>query len=318
MILSKTIVKKIVFACLPPSVKVRFRRNVEKKKIQRQREIFKTIVSEAEIDSLFKDLAIDADIMIHSSLNDLGRIEGNMKHIAKNLQHSVIDKGHTVLCPAMAIKGSSLDYLKANSIFDVCTAGNAMGTVSRYYDSLSDSLRSLSPTHSVVAYGKGAEYYTSRHHLDETPFTENSPYFKLIINKGKVLMLGAQLKSLTVCHVVEDLMGKDYPINVYSRNSFPIVLKDKLGEEFRGSFKAHNKFGGILRDGVKFTSSFVDLPSTKRIPVGCGNVYLLDARDITVNQLEMLKKGITPYGKLWVSKACIEKANKWITTLSSL
>lgn len=318
MILSKTIIRKIIFSCLPSFAQNRLTRNVEKKKIQRQRELFKTIVSEAEIEGLFKNLSIDADVMIHSSLNDLGRIEGNMKHISRIIQSCIIDKGYTVICPAMAVKGSSLEYLKANAVFDVKTAGNAMGAVSRYYDSLCDSCRSLSPTHSVVAYGKGAEQYTAEHHLDETPFTENSPYFKLIINKGKVLMLGAQLKSLTICHVVEDLMGKDYPINVYSRKSFPITLKDKSGLEYRGSFRAHNKFGGLLRDGVKFTSSFRDLPSTKRIPVGCGEVYLLDARDITVHQLEMLKKGITPYGKLRVSNACIEKADKWITTLSSL
>lgn len=307
----------LCYSLLPKCIKQKIHDKQEDKKIARQLEVLKTKISKEEIDAVFDKLNLDCDVIVHSSLTDLGRIEGNLKPIVNRLEKDVISKGHTVLCPAIPVKGSTLDYLKSIKEFDAETAPNAMGVISKYYQKLEPSKRSLSPTHSVVACGKDSGAYTDSHHLDVTPFAEHSPYMKLVLSKGKVLLFGAQWKSLTICHVVEDMLGDDYPVKVYNRK--PVRLKVRRGGEivYDGLYKAHNKWCGLSR-GLNVNFHFRDLESTKIIPLGCGNVSLLDARDITLRQLEYLKKGMTLYGHRRISDNCLKKTEEWITRLNSL
>ena len=301
----------------PKVVQSKIRTYSENKKVAHWQECFKTKISKDEVDELFSQLALNSDVMIHSSLPDIGNIK--LKHITDNLKKYVLDTGHTILCPSIPIKGSTLDYLKSIKVFDVRTAPNAMGAISNYYEHQEGARRSMSPTHSVVAFGNMARYYTDEHHLDETPFTEKSPYFKLIVNKGEILMLGASLKNFTFFHVLEDIMGQDcYPIHVYDPRKFKIELIDELGFSQTGSFRAHSHKNSWKLDGAELLGKVVSLPSTKTINIGCGRVLLLDAKDVILCLLKSTKEGITLYGHRRISKYCQQKADYWINYIRQL
>lgn len=307
-------IKALCFQLAPKVVQNRLYSYAENKRIAHWQECFKTKVSQEDIDNLFFSLALNSDVMIHSSLPDLGNIK--LKHVTDNLKRYVLDSGHTILCPALPIKGSSLDYLKSIRTFDVRTAPNAMGAISCYYERQEESLRSLSPTHSVVAFGERSEYYTKEHHVDETPFTEKSPYFKIMANKGKILMLGASLKNLTFNHVIEDMIGEEsFPVRVYDTRRFEIELIDKLGTKQKGSFRAHSSRSGRMRDSVELMRMVRELPSTRVFPIGCGEVLLLDAMDVCLCLLTQLKNGLTTMGHRRVSEECRHKANTWINII---
>lgn len=309
--------KALAFQLAPRFLQRKILAFSDNKKMAHWQECFKTKVSREDVNELFSRMGLSSDIMIHSSLPDIGNIK--LKHITDNLKSHVIDKGYTVLCPALPVKGSSLEYLKSITEFDVRTAPNAMGTISCFYGRQEDSRRSLSPTHSVVAYGAKALYYIGEHHLSETPFTEKSPYFKLIINKGKILMFGASLKNLTFNHVIEDMIGEEsFPVRVYDSRRFEIELIDKSGTRSRGFFRAHSHKSGRMRDSVEVMEMVRNLPSSKLFPIGCGEVLLLDAKDVCLCLLSQLKNGITTMGHRRVSESCQKKADYWIHFISQL
>jgi len=310
--------RNLIWAVLPGPLQRRISQKAENAKMAKEVQVYlDTKVSEEEVRLAFNQLHFTGDVKIHSSLVEIGNIHGKYKSIVQCLQEKVLDQGHTILAIAIPIKGSTLDYLRSITTFDK-SAPIAMGALSKYYASLPGALRSLEPTHSVVAYGPQAEYYTSDHHLDETPFGERSPYYKLLLQNGQILMVGADIKHLTLCHLVEDLLGDDYPISVYDRHSFPIDILNDSQCIHHGHYKAHSRLSGILRVPQYILSKILELPRTQIIPLGASRVILLNVRDVIICVLNELKKGNSIYGHVYikknVSKIIDEKIN-WIKNL---
>jgi len=208
--------------------------------------------------------------------------------------------------------------VKKNKKFDIREQPIAMGAINSYYGKLKETKRSLSPTHSVIALGENAEYYVSEHHMSETPFTEKSPYFKLLLKKGKILMFGAGIGHLTFYHVLEDMLGDDFPVRVYTKERFEISVIDHKGDSKSGLFKAHNSLAGAYRITDYLNDKLLHLPSTVIIKLGCSNLILLDSIDVILCLLNNFKKGLTIYGKVKISDKSIQKADYWINFIAKL
>jgi aminoglycoside N3'-acetyltransferase len=290
----------------------------QKRSITAAKVRLKVKVSKEYLAQVFDTIQIDSDVFVHSSLMHIGKIEGGYKEVVRLLNTKVLDNQHTLLFSALPFKGSSEEFLKGLSVFDISTAAVEMGVVNEYYSMLPNAERSLSPTHSVVAVGPAATDYTAFHHLSETPFDENSPYFKIAAKKGKILMFGAGLSHLTIIHVVEDLLGDDFPFRVYTKKRYQIELINKKGERSRGTFMAHDSFRGLFRDIEPLTKSLRTLPGTVIFPLGCSELILMDAREIIVYLLESLQSGNSAYGKMKLSKKAEDKINYWISYFKSL
>ena len=310
-------IKALVFQLAPKTVQRQILQYADNRKLAHWQECFKTKVSREEVDRLFSLMELDSDVMIHSSLPEIGDIK--LRNVTDNLKKYLLDRGHTILCPAIPVKGSTLDYLMSIKEFDVRYAPNAMGTISRFYGRQDGARRSLSPTHSVIAVGDRADYYTKDHHLSETPFSENSPYFRLCLTGGKILMFGATLNHLTFTHVLQDIIGeKDYPVPVYDPRRFEVEVIDEKGARMRGTFRAHSHRCGWKRDSSEILRIIRNLPSTRIIPLGCGDVILLDARSVLSCLLTQLKSGITTMGRRKVTAECQKIADEWIVYLKQL
>lgn len=310
----KKIIQNLVWTCLPKFVQVRIKDTYESKRVSLQLQNFKYIVTNEDIDKLFMNLNVNSDLMIHSSFPDIGNIK-SPKYIVNKI-YEIINNNHTVLFPAIPIKGSTLEFLKKEKEIDFRTLSNAMGYLSVKFEKEKDSYRSLNPTHSVVAIGVRAEWYTSEHHYDETPFTIKSPYYKLLKRKGKILMFGATLDHLTILHVVEDMLGFLFPYNIYSK-SYTIKIITKNNESFISKYRTHNKLSGILRDITKIKKNIKELPSTKVYKVGAGEVVLIDAKDLMILILKLLRQGQSTMGRVYISSECKKQINYWINKVEN-
>jgi aminoglycoside 3-N-acetyltransferase len=302
------IILKFIYYFLPSFIKSYFKGrkvNIPKSKCG-------ITLTKSEAEKIFDGLKFSGDIFVHTSLSDIGKVEGGYKVLVQRLNKSIVDNGYTLLFPAIPMKGSSEDYIKQITTFDVITAPISTGVINQYYSFLPNAERSLSPTHSVIAIGPKSIYYTFDHHISDTPFKENSPYYKLLINKGKVMMLGAKLKHLTLIHVVEDLLGNDYPVRIHTRRSFEINIINKYGENFKSNYRTHSKYRGVFRDLKDVCNSLRALPSTQIIPMGEGELILMDAIDIIVCLFEKLRTGDSPYGRRRISKQTMLKIDYWI------
>lgn len=289
-----------------------------KKKIARDLRVYRDYrVSTEEVLMVLNKLDVQGDVLVHSSLLSIGNIQGKHKVFTRYLEENVLRVGNNILFVAIPIKGSSYEYLKSIDTFDE-QAPNAMGVLSNHYMHQSSSLRSLNPTHSVIALGPLAHYYVDYHHLDKTPFTMNSPYYKLLERNGSVMIIGAGLKHLTLGHLVEDMLGEDFPCKVYSFKDFEVRVRTREGDIFNGIYKAHHPFMSAIRTAEYIYSKIQLLPSTKIIPIGNSNIILLNARDVVVCMLQELEIGMTIYGYRRISSRCRQKIKYWINKISHM
>ena len=69
--------------------------------------------------------------------------------------------------------------------------------------------RSIHPTHSVAGLGPAAPLLLSRHHIDNTPVSANSPYGLMRDYEAYVLMIGVGLETATAIHLPEETVNVD-------------------------------------------------------------------------------------------------------------
>jgi aminoglycoside 3-N-acetyltransferase len=69
--------------------------------------------------------------------------------------------------------------------------------------------RSIHPTHSAAGLGPAAGTLLSRHHVDDTPVSENSPYGLMRDYETFVLMIGVGLETVTAIHLPEETIAED-------------------------------------------------------------------------------------------------------------
>jgi len=302
---------KIILYFSPEWIRGKFKMWNEIRVIKQAKFNRNTIVTKVELENILKSIDFNNDVFFHTSLMDIGKVEGGYLEVINLINKYIYKNNNTILFSALPFKGSSENYLKNLKVFDVKSAPVMTGVINEYYSSLPDSKRSLSPTHSVVALGENADYYTKEHHLSKTPFSEKSPYFKLVLRRGKILMFGASLNHLTFYHVIEDLMGDLYPFNdIYTKEYF-IDICDFLNERQTLPFKAHKSFRSLFKD-FKFNKELKKLDSTIIYKLGCSELILLNSRDVILFLLKSLNNGNTLYGKTKISEECRNQSMKWI------
>ena len=73
-----------------------------------------------------------------------------------------------------------------------------------------------------------------------------------------------------------------------------------------------------MRDTELLSKKIRDLESTKAFQVGCGEVLLLDAKDVCLCLLSNLKSGLSSMGRIHVSQECVRRADMWINRIEQL
>ena len=315
------IIKQIInieWYITPWFVKQRVQKKHAEKTAKRTKRIFSGYrISESEVYAALDQLGISGDVMIHASLVDIGNIQGMHKPFVNYLQEHVLDHGNTVLAIAIPMKGSTAVYLHSISSFDE-NAPIAMGRMSTYYAKQKGACRSLNPTHSVVAIGANAREYTDRHHMDETPFGKNSPYYKLLQRNGNILMIGAGLKYMTIGHIIEDMLGDRFPCRVYERQSHPVDIY-RCGEcIYHGNYYAHSAWRGVFRVADYVLYKLRQIPSMRIARLGASEILYFNARRAILCELEELRKGNTIYGWRYISRDCKERIDYWIERIKNM
>jgi aminoglycoside 3-N-acetyltransferase len=118
-----------------------------------------------------------------------------------------------------------LDYLSAGNLFMPTMTWRTVTPENPYWDEMATPshtgvltevfrtryavARSIHPTHSVAGWGLAAALLLSRHHLDTTPVSANSPYGLLRDYDTYVLMIGVGLECCTAIHLPEEVINAD-------------------------------------------------------------------------------------------------------------
>lgn len=186
-------------------------------------------VTRASLTNDLRALGIErgAVVLVHSSLSGLGWVEGGAEAVIDALLDAVGERG-TVLFPTLT--GSELDGPGHPPHMDVRSTPCWTGAIPETARKRPDAVRSLHPTHSVVALGSGARQFTEGHERVETPCGLGSPYTRLMDAGGSILLLGGVTHSSnTSLHAIEELAGVPYHLQPETTDG---VVIDSSGNRY--------------------------------------------------------------------------------------
>lgn len=209
----------------------KLRSQIFPKGVQRFLNYYKSIlfyrVSHKKLAEDLRALGISKDdfLCIHSSMSRCGFVLGGAETVVKSFQEIVGIDG-TLMVPTFTGGNSTLGYVKTNPPpFDVALTSCTTGHINEIFRQMPGAFRSFHPTHSVSSWGRLAKDLVKDHHLSKTPFGKNTPYAKLIENRGKVVLINVNANSLV--HYIQEIV--DWPGH-YLENEFalPINLGGRL------------------------------------------------------------------------------------------
>lgn len=238
-------------------------------------------------------------IMVHSGISNLGKVVGGPRIIFELIREQVGPSGH-VLFPVFPFASLMAEHLKGRPTFDVRTAPSKMGALTEFALKCSSGMRSVHPTHSVIAFGPRSAEFVTEHHLCQTPFASRSPFAKLVDFNGKILIIGVGLNSTTSFHRTEDRLGSEFPVKVYLSEPFQVRCFDVDGTQLEVRTFAHDPFISRIRDCNLARMEFLQFGVLKEITVGDGVVGIIDAHGMDQHLEDMMRsRRQTIYGKIW-------------------
>lgn len=291
--------KNVIRSLIPEKILEAYR---EKKK-NKQREALKQQVASGDVITFgqlvadFQKCGIEAgdSVLVHSSFSRIGFVEGGPKTFVEALLQ-VIGPAGNLLMPSSPNGGYQLDYIRHLNEFDVLNDPSKMGAVTEYFRKLPGVLRSESPTEPVCCFGPQAEWFTSGHFGELTPYTGNSPFARLARAKGKILYIGVTLDNAgTSLHVLEDAVP-DFKYPVYYPEVFQVSVKRASGISVPVSVKVHNPEQSAKRKCDGLLPLFESKAVMKRSAVGKAKTLVFDASGMLETMLdEYQRNGVTMY-----------------------
>lgn len=238
-------------------------------------------------------------LLVHSSLSKIGYVDGGPQTIVDTLLKAVGQKGH-VLMPNSPNAGYQLEYIRELDVFDVANAKSALGAITENFRKHPGAIRSVSPTEPVSCIGPDAVWFTEGHLGKITPYTSDSPFFRVAESGGKILYIGVTLANAgTSLHVLEDALV-DFPYPVYHSEIFDVKVRLSDGSEHVVQTKVHNPEQSAKRKCDDLIPLFEREGALEKIQFGNASTLLLDARLMLEVMLEHYYEGgvtmYTPFG----------------------
>jgi aminoglycoside 3-N-acetyltransferase len=231
--------------------------------------------------------------LVHSSLSKLGNVKGGAPTVIRALLEVLGDDG-TLAMPSFPALGYTYNYLSTNPSFDVRHTPSQMGIITETFRKIKGVKRSLHPTDPVCAIGKETKFLLKGHSMQLTPYNENSPFYKLITLKGKIVLLGVPLDRVTNFHVPEDLIPNfKYP--VYHQKQFLVKVRDEVGIERMIETKSHDPAMSKKRRCNELEPAFIKDGIAKKFKLGDADCMIIDAEKMHNWLMEKYKEGITVY-----------------------
>jgi len=167
-------------------------------------------------------------ILLHSSFGPLNGFQGSPEDFIDSLIEAVGANGN-LLMVSMPYLTSTYKYLQTLRCFDVRKTASRMGLISEAFRRRKNVLRSLHPTHPVLAYGPKADWIVAEHEKSLYPCGLGSPFEKLALMNGKVVFYDVPFYTFTFFHYLEDLIRDTLPFPLYFSEPFEIPVLDHDG-----------------------------------------------------------------------------------------
>jgi aminoglycoside 3-N-acetyltransferase len=168
-------------------------------------------------------------IMVHSSFSGQDGFRGTVDNLIDVLIEAVGPEGNLMMV-SLPYRSASADYLARIKKFDVRNTPSMMGLVSEFFRRRGDVVRSLSPSHPVLARGAKARWLIADHSSCLFPCGPGTPFDKLAQLDGIAIFFNVSLSTFTFFHYLEHLVAPNLPFALYSSELYQIPVVDERGE----------------------------------------------------------------------------------------
>lgn len=224
-------------------------------------------------------------LALHSSLSSLGNVEGGADTVIEALQEVVTEKG-TLLMPTHS--GNLSCYMNVGYHPAKSGCKEITGIIPDTFWRKEGVLRSKHPSHSTAAWGNQAHWFLEHHSPATYAFEKNTPFHKVAMAGGKILLLGVKNTRNSSIHVSEYLADASYLNVSYSVPEGTTYLV----ENEDGSITKYPLTGilpGCSKNFDWFDPILFEAQAMKRCKIGSSDSYLIDS--------DLMMKTIIPYIK---------------------
>ena len=209
-------------------------------------------------------------VLIHTSLRAIGPVE--------NGADGVIDAFCEYLSDGLFIVPThTWDTVGPHQpIYDVKTAVPCIGTLPRVAAFRPDGIRSLHPTHSLWATGRGAADFVAGEETATTPGTPGFAWDRLGHVGAKILLIGVGNDKNTFIHSVEEVA--DIPDRL-AEKPYEVTIIDQQGNHYTHPQFAHHcsRSYDVSKQFPNFEKALVEMGAQTFGRFGNAEVRIVDA-----------------------------------------
>jgi aminoglycoside 3-N-acetyltransferase len=231
-------------------------------------------------------------LLVHSNFEPDSGFQGSPQDLVNALA-DVVPQGN-LLMVSIPFRGAAYDYLALNKPFNVRKTMSMMGLATEMFRRREGTLRSMHPTHPVLAYGKDAAWLVADHERCLYPCGAGSPFEKVHQLHGKLLFFDVTFQSITFFHHVEDLLKERLPFPVYDERLFSVPAVDANGANHVIRTYAFSK--GVRRAADKLEAEMQRRGMIREGRVGNSRFQLVTTADVVACFTAMVEAGNLPYG----------------------
>jgi aminoglycoside 3-N-acetyltransferase len=168
--------------------------------------------------------------MCHSAFKPESGFRGRTGDVTDTLLKAIGDSGNLIMM-SLPYRSMTYTYLKSGQPFDVRSTPSGMGLITEFFRRRKGVLRSLSPTHPVLAYGPKAEWIVADHEQCLHPCGPGSPFDKALDLEGKLVFFDTTLHTMTFFHWIEHYVQDRVGLMLYDPELFQVTVTDHAGIE---------------------------------------------------------------------------------------
>ncbi len=274
----------------------KYKKNVRTNALKKQERRGEVITQQGLSDALRKIGIQTGDVLlVHASLSKVGFVQGGAETVVNTMLECVGPNGH-LLMPTSPNDSFQLDYIRNIDVFDLANTPSKLGAISECFRKHPLSVRSAHPTEPVSCIGPSAREFVDTHFGCQTPYTSNSPFYKVVENKGKILYLGVTLANAgTNLHLLEDAI-EQFKFPVYHPELFNVKIRFEDGELKTMKTLVHNPQQSKKRRCDELIPLFESKGVLKKVMIGQAESLLVDAKGMfDVMVTEYKERGVTMY-----------------------
>ncbi len=238
-------------------------------------------------------------LFVHSSFKTFNGFQGDPQDVIDCVVEILGENGN-LLMPSMQYRSSSYEHLQRNELFDVRKTYSKMGLITEVFRRKKGVLRSLHPTHSVLAWGKDAARIVQDHEKCLYPCGKQTPFDKFRSLNGKVLFFDVPFNTFTFIHYIEDLIKDELPFSLYMKEPMTADMLDGAGEKVTVSTYVFSDDTVRRRRPAILKKHLLSKNMIKKAKIGKTTLMLVVAEDAIQCTQAMLTDNIYFYGGIGV------------------